>query len=401
MSSAPPRPAAGRSLSQAATAAQALLDQLDGYQSALDGLADLRAGAADLRTQVAAAVGPTRALAAAAQDAATTFLAVEQVRPAVERSLEGLTAAADLAATVIADTTTTVAVAAGQRIETSGAAAARTVEAAATRGTEQVEAALVALTAALAAVADATGRIQATVAADGQKGADALVRALRGAAADVRKESATTLHALTDPVQQAERAVGEAREAAVSLRADLLVASTDTSAALARSVADTAAQLRTQLAAADEAFRSARARDFQRLTQLAWATLAAVVLGALAVVFRPAPDAGLPLAGSTLQVLNGVDPRADYAGAVAEQVRAAAGERLVTVVTGDAATARQAQTLVLVHGSSLAAGQDLARQLGMDEARVVRGTPLPLAGHLTLLLGADFRTAIAYPASRE
>ena len=364
---------------QAAEAAEALLDQIQSYQSALDEIAGLRADARDLRDELAAAVEPTRELARAAQAAAQTYGAVEAARPHVEQSLSAFQASATQTADVLAQATEAAALKASERIEASAQSAADRVD-----GSAQT------LDATLARTRETADALDAKVSTDGAAAADALVDALRAATAQVREDAEATLTSLALPARQTGAAVVRVQETVDAA-----------GVSLSREVAGATVALRQGVSEALDDMSRARSADLRRLVQLAWATLAVVTLFGLLSVARgcgaPA-DPGLDLRESTVQVLNGVDPASEYAAEVGSLLTSGPGGDVKAVIRADAPTSRQQRTMILVHGATMEAGRQLASQLGMNEERVVQATPLPLAGQLSLLLGADFRDAI--PAAR-
>ena len=97
---------------------------------------------------------------------------------------------------------------------------------------------------------------------------------------------------------------------------------------------------------------------------------------------------GVALDSAVIQVLNGADSDAPLAGPLVDQLRVA-GIGLDVLDAANATSEQTARTVVLVHGATLEAGIGLARALDLPESRVLVGTPVPLNGDLTVLVGND------------
>ena len=393
---------------QAAEAAALLLDQLERYESALDQIDGLRSDIGTLRKQVSEIVGPTKNLASAAEKAALAYQAVEAIRPDVQRSLSTLREAANTAASQIEQQTeaagTTIservgiaADTAAGRIEASAVVAAQHVHTATTEGSAEVARSLTNLDEALRQVTVAAELIEQKVKADGLAGAGKLVDALLAATEQIRKDSKQTLAILVEPASQAGDALIRARAETNTMVAELREGISGAKADLHRSMTETDAVLKRQLAEADEELRRTRSHDLRLLVRLAAATLGAVLLFGVAGLVRGCGSGSdVPLDEAVVQVLNGVDPRVEIAGVVVNRLEdEVESDHIAEVVGSDAATTRQGQTLILLHGASVEAGRELAAILGLGPERIVAGNPLPLTGHLTVLVGADYRESLS------
>ena len=130
-------------------------------------------------------------------------------------------------------------------------------------------------------------------------------------------------------------------------------------------------------------------RRLRWYVRLLAATVAFVVASAV-ISSRGDPETprGVALDGAVIQVLNGADSDAPLAGPLVDQLRGE-GIGLDVLDAANATSERTARTVVLIHGATLEAGLGLARALDLPESRVLVGTPVPLNGDLTVLVGND------------
>ena len=340
---------------KAAEAAKQLVEQVESYKGSLDRLQGIEGDLSGLREGVARVHDASMLLADAAERAATAYSGVEALAPEVRAHVQSVIQRSEQAT-----------VEAVRRVEKHTDQAVRQIEehtASSVRETKQrVTEALEALASTSERSISETTKTQEGILGTAREAAEAVI--LR-----VRDQTETSLEEMSIPLQtltlSVDRAGSENWALVESLRQTMDVARQEQRHAFGHVI-----------------------REVRWVSRLA---LLGVVLIFLAVLFQWGGGGteveGVPLSEATVQVLNGVDFTQQTAGPVAVELE---GSGLVTrAMTANAASDAYAETVVLLHGASAEAGQQVADFLGLPEGRVRNGTPSPLNGDLTVIVGAD------------